>query len=50
MFAYRNFTLNNISGIVADSSSILRNTVHIFNTSLTVFIMFNSQNIKYIFL
>lgn len=49
MFVYRNFTLNNISGIFAASSLILKNTVHIFSTSLTVVVMFNSQNIKYIY-
>lgn len=49
MFAYCNFTLNNISGIFADSTSIFRNTIHIFSTSLTAVILFNSQNIKYIY-
>lgn len=49
MFVYCNSTLYNISGIFADSCLILRNTVYIFSTSLTVVIMFNSQNIKYIY-
>lgn len=49
MFAYCNSTLYNISGIFADSCLILRNAAHIFSTSLTVVIMFNTQQIKYIY-